>query len=143
MDYSKKNRKKFSRNRRSKTLKHRIHNYVSKKQDICCEEDVDRKLIIEQIVENYKKISKDMNEPDEYLNYIDNDLVKLIGYKVDLEKNGDHEGVALWNEMDKRININKKVNIKKVEKLLHEVPLYFLLSFFGYSCYREKQSVPI
>ena len=52
-----------------------------------------------------------MNEPDEYLNYINNDLVKMIGYK--------------------------EVNEQKIELLLENVPLYFLLSFLGYASYKD------
>jgi len=129
--------------RKNKTIKNKIHKYISKKKDICCEDDVDRKLVIQQIVEKYKVICKNMDEPDEYLNYINNDLVKFIGYKVDLLKNKDTEGVKLWNEMDKRMYEHKMVNEHKIEKLLQDVPLYFLLSFLGYASYKEYLSVPI
>ena len=126
-----------------KTLKNKIHNYISKKQDICCENDIDRKIIVEQIIEKYKSICKNMNEPEEYLNYINNDIVKFIGYKIDLKKNKDKEGVKLWNEIDKRMYENKNVNEKKVNNLLQDVPLYFLLSFLGYASYKEGMSSPI
>jgi hypothetical protein len=135
------NIQKFSK--RNKTLKTKLHKYISKKQDICCENDVDRKLVVQQIVEKYKKICKNMDEPDEYLNYINNDLVKFIGYKVDLKKNRDIEGVKLWNEIDKRMYDNKKVNEQRVEHLLEDVPLYFLLSFLGYASYKESLSIPM
>ena len=92
---------------RRKTLKSKIHNYISKNQDICCERDVDRKVVIQQIVEKYKKVCQSMNEPGEYLNYINNDLVKFIGYKGDLKKNRDVEGAKLWNQMDKLMQENK------------------------------------
>ena len=95
------------------TLKQKLHHYISKKQDICCEENVDRSLIIQQIINKYKKISDNLNEPGEYLNHINNDLVKFIGYKVDLKDS------RLWNELDKKMYKNKKVNEKKIEALLH------------------------
>jgi hypothetical protein len=79
----------------------------------------------------------------DYLNYINNDLVKMIGYKVDLKKNKDKEGIQLWNELDKRMYENKAVNEKKIELILDEVPLYFLLSFLGYASYKEHLSNPI
>lgn len=130
------------KNNKKKTLKNKIHHYISKKQDICCENDIDRKIVVEQIIEKYKNICKNMNEPDEYLNYVNNDIVKFIGYKVDLKKNKDKEGVKLWNEIDKRMYENKNVNEKKVENLLQDVPLYFLLSFLGYASYKEGMSMP-
>jgi hypothetical protein len=123
---------------RTKTLKGRIHRYISKKQDICCEENVDRKHVIQQIVEKYKTISKQMNEPDEYLSYIDNDLVMFIGYFVHLKKNNDVEGMHLWTELDKRTYKDQKLDISKIEQLLHEVPLYYLLALLGYATYREN-----
>jgi hypothetical protein len=135
------NIQKFSK--RNKTLKNKIHKYISKKQDICCENDIDRKLVIQQIIEKYKKICKNMDEPDEYLNYINNDLVKFIGYKVDLNKNKDVDGLKIWNEMNKRMYENKMVNEQKIEHLLQDVPLYFLLSFLGYAAYKENLSIPI
>jgi len=125
---------------KQKTLKNKIHNYISKKQDICCEQDVNRKLITQQIVDKYKSICKNMNEPNEYLNYINNDMVKLIGYYVDFKKNKDKEGIKLWNELDKRMFKKDTVNQQKIEELLHEVPLYFLLSFLGYASYKENLS---
>ena len=42
-------------NKRNKTLKNKIHKYICKKQDICCETDIDRKIVIQQIIEKYKK----------------------------------------------------------------------------------------
>ena len=124
-----------------KTLKNKIHKYISKK-DICCESDIDRKIVIEQIIKKYKIICKNMNEPDEYLNYINNDLVKFVGYNIDLKKNKDTEGLRLWNEIDKKMYKNKKVNQTKIEHLLLDVPLYFLLSFLGYASYKEDLSLP-
>ena len=121
-----------------KTLKNKIHKYISQKQDICCETDVNRKIIIQQIFDIYKKICKKMNEPDEYLNYINNDVVKLIGYNFEMKKNNDRNGVRLWNEIDKKMYENKIVNEKKIELLLKDVPLYFLLSFLGYASYKEN-----
>jgi len=129
--------------KRRKTLKNKIHKYISEKKDICCEQDVDRKVIIKQIIEKYKNICKILDEPDEYLNYIDNDLVKFIGYKVDLKKNKDIEGIKLWNQLDKLMYENKLVSEEKIERILHDVPLYFLLSFLGYASYKEHLSNPI
>ena len=131
----------MNKNSKRKTLKNKIHKYISKKQDICCENDIDRKIVIKQIIEKYKIICKNMNEPSEYLNYINNDLSKFIGYLVDLKKNKDNEGVKLWNEIDKNMYQNNLVNQTKIEILLQDVPLYFLLSFLGYASYKEGMSI--
>ena len=36
--------------------------------------------------------------------------------------------------------VNKDINEQKIEQLLEEVPLYFLLSFLGYASYKEELS---
>ena len=115
-----------------RTLKKRIHKYISKKQDICCEDDIDRSVAIDQLFETYKKI----DEP-EYLNNINNDLVKFIGYYDDLKKTKDKVGMRLWNTIDKHMFENGAVTEQKVVLLLNEVPLYFLLSFLGYAAYKQ------
>jgi len=122
-----------------KTLKQKVHTYISKKQDVCCEEDVDRALIVEQIISKYKFVSRLMNQPGEYLSYVNNDIVKLIGYKYQMVKNGDKEGAHLWDEMDKRMYVNKAISEQKIKKLLLDVPLYFLLSLLGYASYRADE----
>lgn len=116
-----------------KTLKRRIHKYISKKTDICCESDINRPAIINQIFETYKRI----DEP-EYLNNINNDLVKFIGYYDDLKKTKDKEGMRLWNEIDKHMFEKEVVTEQKVVILLNELPLYFLLSFLGYAAYKDS-----
>jgi hypothetical protein len=117
---------------RGKTLKKRIHKYISNKQDICCETNIKRNVVIQQIFDKYKKFSN-----TEYLNFINNDLIGFIGYYVDLEKAKDKEGMRLWRELDKQMLKNKDVNEEKVVVLLNDVPLYFLLSFLGFASYLE------
>ena len=114
-----------------KTLKNRIHKYISRKQDICCENDIDRKVVVQQIVAKYKNIYN--KKPDKYLIYMNYDLTKMIGYKVDLRRNNNVEGITLWDELY-QTNV---VSEKKIELLLQDVPLYFLLSFLGYASYKE------
>jgi len=128
---------------KNKTLKNKINKYIFQKTDICCEDDIDRKLVIEDIFKLYKEIAEFMYEKDNYLSYIDNDLVKFIGYKIDLEKTNDAEGISLWNEISSEVLIDKKVDEIKIIELLNEVPLYYLLSFLGYAYYRYKRNKDI
>ena len=76
------------------------------------------------------------NEENDYLSYLNNDIVVFIGYKIDLEKNKDIEGVKLWNTLDRKMYKNKKLNLAKIKLLLNELPLFYLLSLLGYSDYR-------
>ena len=126
----------FRRNK--KTLKNKINKYICKKKDICCEDDIDRKLAIQNIFMLYREIAEFMYEKDEYLSYINNDLIKFIGYKIDLENKNDIEGVSLWNELDRKMFVNKKLDETKIIELLNELPLYYLLSFLGYAYYIYK-----
>ena len=114
-----------------RTLRRRLQNYTSKK-DICCEADVDRTRVIGQLLDKYKTFAN-----DDYLNAINNDVIKLIGYRVDLVKKKDSEGVYLWDQLDKRMFSNKKVSEQKVTSLLQQVPLFFLFSLLGYASYKE------
>ena len=85
-------RKKF--NIKRKTLKKNIHQYISKKKDICCEEDVDRDVIIDSLFELY-------THSDEPLETLHNDFCKFIGYKNNLKASRDYQGLQLWNQIDK------------------------------------------
>ena len=128
-----KSRKK--RKKHNKSLKSNINKYILKKQDICCEENFERNEIIKQIFDLYKK--KDKNE---YLDWIDNDLVVFIGYKTDLIKNKDYRGATLWEELNKRMKSkNKQQQIIKIKKLMSELPLYYLLSFLGVAYYKYSK----
>lgn len=127
-------------NRNNKTLKNKITRYVCKKKDICCEEDIDRKLAIEDIFMLYREVAEFFFEKDEYLSYINNDLLKFIGYKINLEKTYDIEGIKLWDKINKKMLVSKKPDEKKIVELLNEVPLYYLLSFLGYAYYRYKRN---
>jgi hypothetical protein len=134
-------KKRFRRNK--KTLKNKINKYICKKKDICCEDDIDRKLAIQDIFSLYREIANFMYEKDEYLSYINNDLIKFIGYKIDLEKKNDIKGLRLWDELDGKMFVNKKLDETKIIELLNEVPLYYLLSFLGYAYYKYKRNKDI
>jgi hypothetical protein len=120
------------------SLKTKIQNYFST-HELSCEDDVDRTLAIKQSFELYKKISQDMEEPEEYLSHMNNDLVKLIGYKIDLVEKKDLEGITLWNEVDQRMYKNDELSEEKIVEFLKEVPISFLISFLGYAAYKERQ----
>lgn len=134
-------KKHFTRN--NKTLKNKINKYIYKKKDICCEDDIDRKLAIEDIFTLYSEIANFMYEKDEYLSYINNDLVTFIGYKIDLDKINDNEGIKLWEKMNSKMFKNKKLDKNKIIELLNDVPLYYLLSFLGYAYYKYKRNKDI
>ena len=122
---------------KNKTLKNKINKYIFK-NDICCEDEVDRKIAIQDIFMLYSEIASFMYEKDEYLSYIGNDLLVLIGFKIDLETKKDNEGIKLWNKIKSKITLNKTSNKEKIIEVLNEVPLYYLLSLLGYAYYKYK-----
>jgi hypothetical protein len=116
-------------------LHHRINKYICRKGDIFNGQNYDRDAIINEIISLYKNYcSKYLNEPDEYLNYLNNDILSIIGYKYDMEKLDETEGSQLWTELDELMIDDKGIVIfDKVISLLNEVPLYFLMTLYGNS----------
>jgi len=123
---------------RKRNFRQRLHSYICKKPDICCEKDIKRDDVIGEIIKKYKIISEKIDEKDEYLSYINNDLLIFVGYLFDLEKKKDIEGQKLWKEIDKKMRENKELSEEKTIAFLKEVPLYFLMAFLGYASYKES-----
>ena len=120
------------------SLKNKINHYILKKQDIFCEKDIKREIVIEQIFENYKQMFNNPNEQDEDLNWLINDLLIFIGFMFDLKVDKDEEGIKLSKEIEKKITKNKKADKEKIIVLLNTIPLYYLLAFSGQSFYKYK-----
>ena len=76
-----------------------------------------------------------MGEKDQYVNWINNDLLNLVGFKNDLQHQQNKEGLNLWNELDAKMTIDKKPNIVKI--ILSELPLHLLMYFLGNSHYKN------
>ena len=127
-------RRKFNISKR-KTLRKNIHKYISKKNDICCEDDVDRDAIIDSLFDLYS------HSVDDSLETLHNDFCKFIGYKNNLKSANDKRGLELWNQIDKSGYKNKELDQDVIKEALHEVPLYFLLSFLGYGYYKFKNDL--
>jgi len=123
-------------------LKKVITNYLLKKGDVCCEKDMDRKLIIQDILATYEEIADFLFEKELYLGYVQNDLLVFIGYRVDLEK-GNQEGVRIWDGLARMTETNKNPDKQKLVKILHNVPLYYLLAFLGYATYKNRRNQAI
>jgi len=118
-------------------LKNRLQRRMCEK-DICCEEDINRDVIIEMIIDNYKKICRNYQYENEYLNFINNDLLVFIGYKVNLKT--DPSGEKLWNDLNKEMG-DKQIDLIKVKRVLKDLPLSFLLAFLGLSTYKVKLNI--
>ena len=117
-------------------------NYLLKKGDVCCEKDMDRKLIIQDILAIYEEIADFMFEKELYLDYVQNDLLVFIGYRMELEK-GNSEGIRIWDGLARMTVTNKSPDKQKIVKVLHHVPLYYLLTFLGYATYKNRRNQAI
>ena len=124
-----------NKSKKNQKFKKKISSYILKKGDICCEDDFDRKKLIDQIFNVYKEIS-----PTDYLDAINNDIITFIGYYIDLKKSNNINGINLWNELDERMPLtkNKKKDTKNIRELLVSLPLFYLLSFLGMGNYKNN-----
>lgn len=115
-----------NKQRKNNTLKKKITRYFceTKEQDICCESDYNREEIVEKIMSMYKEIFN--NTVDDYLDWIDNDIVGFIGVRNFLQNDKNFKGVNMWNFL-----ASKTKNKKNIHKVLMELPLYYLLAFLG------------
>ncbi len=131
-------------NRKTKrTIKRTMSNYILKKGDICCEENIDRKLAIEDIFVLYREIADFMFEKEQYLDYVNNDLLVFIGYRMKLEEVKNKEGMQIWDGMMRKMMKNNTVDKERIIELLHEVPLFYVLAFLGYAQYRHRRNQAI
>jgi hypothetical protein len=120
----------------NKTLKKKLTKYFcdTKERDICCETDYNREEIIEEILTMYKKMF--MGYPDEYLEWIVNDIVIFVGIRIHLEEEKNMEGVKMWDYISSK---TKKLTEVNTRTLLMELPLYYLLAFLGRTYLRFKK----
>ena len=116
-----------------------IADYILKKGDICCENNIDRKLAIEDIFEVYTKIADFMHEKDKYLDYVQNDLLVFIGFRMMLEDT-NKEGVQIWDAMKKRTEKGGVPNKMKIIQFLQDVPLFYLMAFLGNAHYIHRRN---
>ena len=124
-----------NKSKKIQKFKKKISSYILKKGDICCEDDFDRKKLIDQIFNVYKEIS-----PTDYLDTINNDIIIFIGYFIDLKKSNNINGINLWTEIDEQMPLtkNKKKDTKNIRELLVSLPLFYLLSFLGMGNYKNN-----
>lgn len=102
----------------------RFHNYIALKGDVGME--VDKSIIIKNIIQSYKNKWGD----SEYDDWIHNDILMLIGFRIQLE-DSDVNGLQLWDGIDKELKQTNS-NISTIVPVLQQLPLYALFSLHGY-----------
>ena len=132
-----------SKTRSKRTIRKTVSNYILKKGDICCEKDIDRTLLIEDIFALYMDIAEFMFEKEQYLDYVNNDLLVFIGYRMELEKGNNQEGVRIWDGLMNKMKKNNALDKDKIIRLLHQVPLFYLMAFLGYAQYKHRRNQAI
>jgi hypothetical protein len=129
--------------KKRRTLKKTMTNYILKKGDVCCENDIERKLVIQDILATYQELADFLFEKELYLGYVQNDLLVFIGYRIDLEKGNNKEGLRIWDGLARMTETSKNPDKQKIVKILHNVPLYYLLAFLGYATYKNRRNQAI
>lgn len=113
-----------------------MHRYFSRRQDICCEENINRQVVIQHLFELYVGISGNENKA---MDEMHEDFLKFVGYKANDKKN--YQGMRLHKQMNNETRKKGELDREAFIEALKEVPLYYLLSFLGYAYYRNKQDV--
>lgn len=108
------------------SLSNHLHKYIYHKGDIGME--ANKQDIINHIIRIYKELWG----KDEYLGWLHNDILLLVGFKINLQDMNDHKGVLLWDDIDKNVG-GKNSTISKITEFLYTLPLYSLYSLIGYN----------
>ena len=146
---TKKTRKTNINTRKRHSIKSQVHSYICQRGDINNLEDaiIDKDKVIDQIIDLYTKRYKDWGFDEnhqEIIDSVDNDFVKFIGYRIDLEKEKDRKGVKLFDALMKYTVHPKepKSDEKKLRHCLKNcIPSYYLLAFLGSTYHLEKDAM--
>ena len=112
-----------------------IKDFIFKKGDVCCKEDVSKKQAILFLIRHYKKES-----PGSYLYNISNDIPTLIGYKEQLDKNKNTVGSNVWSKFDNSLyDKNEEPTLDLVLNVLNGLPLYYILALIGKALVKEQK----
>ena len=85
--------------------------------------------MVEEIMSMYKKM---FIEDDEYLEWIDKDLLFFIGIRENLEKVKGIKGIKMWNYLSSKSKKARKPSKLMTRLILMELPLSYLRQFrFG------------
>ena len=104
-----------------------IHEYIAKQGDVGMSQDIHKQELIQELVRIYQEKWGE----DEYIGWLHNDLLMLVGFRIALEKSQDKTGLELWNSIDKRVG-GKNSSLQTIEDVLRELPTYALLTMIGY-----------
>ena len=86
-----------------------------------------------QIFSVYREIADLWKDPDE-LGYLNSDLLKLMGYTIDM----DNQDMHLFRTIDQKMYNKHELDKKRITSLLQEIPLYYVLSLLGYAHYKKN-----
>ena len=122
------------------TLEKRITEFICKRGDVCCLDDLPKNKVIKALFKTYKKTFENETPSHEYLNWLYNDITGLIPTKL-CHYNQSEKVVTIGNKIAEDINKildidnNEKdetVLINKLTNLLKQLPLFYLLGLLGY-----------
>ena len=101
------------------------------------EPNIEKKKAIKVLYEKYQETFG-----EEYLDWLNNNIALLIQKKICLsDKKEDKEGIEIEKILDDRMLQNKKVDKEKLTALLHELPLYFILTIIGAEIVTKEENL--
>ena len=120
-------------------LENRITEFICKRGDVCCLDELPKSKVIKALFKTYKKTFEHEEQPHEYLNWLYNDITSLIPTKLceyNQSEKVDEVGSKIAHDMNKILDIDinekdEKVLINKLTNLLKQLPLFYLLGLLG------------
>jgi hypothetical protein len=125
---------------KTKKIKQRVNDYIHK-HDICCENPPDpygmisRRLVIDQLFRLYDEMSEHRKDTV-MLNYLSREILWLMGGLNDMKTKEDRQMyLSIHRKMYKKGIPDKE----EIVTVLHEIPLYYLMTLLGYAHYLHEQ----
>lgn len=125
---------------KTKKIKYRVNDFIHK-HDICCENDqyalISRRIVIDQLFRLYHEMAEHRKDTDTVmLMYLSREILWLMGGLKDMKTEEDRQMYLSIHRKMYRKRIPDKEGIVTV---LHEIPLYYLMTLLGYAHYLHKQ----
>ena len=81
-----------------------------------------------ELISEIIRIYKEKWGTREYIGWLQNDMVGLVGYQMDLKNKKNKQGLKLWNDLNKQMG---KSQLTKIKNIMKQLPIYALYSLIG------------
>ena len=125
---------------KTKKIKQRVNDFIHK-NDICCEKDqyaqISRRIVIDQLFQLYDEMAE--HRKDTYtvmLIYLSREILWLMGDLSDMKTKEDRQ---MYLSIQRKMYKKRIPDKEGIVTILHEIPLYYLMTLLGYAHYLHKQ----